>query len=59
VELSATWDKISTGPPLESHISLVTIFPINQYREAQLEIILKIYNKDKSYTGAGETDGFQ
>jgi len=57
VELSATFDKVS-GPPLESHISLVTVFPVNQYREAELKIIL-ILNKDTTYIGAGETDGFQ
>ena len=33
--------------------------PVNQYREVQLEIILKILNKDTTYTEMGETDGFQ
>jgi len=53
--------KYPWGPPLESHISHVIIFPVNQYREAQLKIILNTYkyNKDTTYTGAGETDGFQ
>jgi len=47
------------GPPLESHISHVTVFLVNQYCEIQLEIILNISNKDTTYTGSEKTDGLQ
>ena len=45
------------GPPLESHSSHVTVFPVNQYREAQLEISI-VYDKDVTYIKVGEADGF-
>ena len=51
--------KYRRGPPKESHIFYVTVFPVNQYREAQLKIILNIYNKGTTYTGVGQTDDFQ
>jgi len=54
VELSATWAWATSRIP---HF-LVTVFPVKQYREAQLKIILNIYNKDTTYTGVGETDNF-
>jgi len=51
--------KYPHGPPLESHIFPVIVFPVNQYREAQLKIILNIYNKDTTSIRVGVTDGFQ
>ena len=35
------------------------LFPIKQYREAKLEIILNRFNNYTTYTGAKETNGFQ
>ena len=35
------------------------LFPVKQYHEAKLEMILNIFNNGTTYIGAGETNGFQ